>query len=511
MQIQGLYDIEQDIKVNGLKEVTSQQIYQSTNQYNPNGLFSEEIFGQTEEEQKYRCGYLTLPIHVFNPNIAKTIILRSGGIIRKMAYAEVRCNLTDDGVLVEAADGKYCGMKDLYAIWEHIDLRKTLKTKKDENLNILTKSPKRLLFIDKVLVLPISMRPTGIRNGRQIKSELNAIYMKLLGYKSLMSHTTSNVYKVYNQIQDSVVEIYTYIHKMLGTKHGYLQKNLLAKNTVATCRNVISAPSYREDDPEIGIFRTGYPLMSLVSMFKPFVKFHMKQFLSYNNIISFHPNPDEIRRDNIDNIYDDKMIEDLMRIFMENPGARFRTLFADPKQSIPIMFTGLNMKTKETISRPLTLTDVIYLCCYESTVKANRHVYTVRYPIGDHLGAFFTKVHVLSTITTVPVQFQNEVYRSYPDIDPAMGHMMVSKRFVDVVTMANSRLTNLNGDYDGDTIKSTGIWSDEANAEAERLMYSKAYCIRPNLTSAFPVTSATEALLGLYGLTKDIRPENQRS
>ena len=198
MQIQGLYDIEQDIKVNGLKEVTSQQIYQSTNQYNPNGLFSEEIFGQTEEEQKYRCGYLTLPIHVFNPNIAKTIILRSGGIIRKMAYAEVRCNLTEDGILVEAADGKYCGMKDLYAIWEHIDLRKTLKTKKAENLNILTKSPKRLLFIDKVLVLPISMRPTGIRNGRQIKSELNAIYMKLLGYKSVMSHTTSNVYKVYN-------------------------------------------------------------------------------------------------------------------------------------------------------------------------------------------------------------------------------------------------------------------------------------------------------------------------
>ena len=45
MRILGLYDIEQDIKVNGLKEVTSATIYSSTNQYNPQGLFSGEIFG----------------------------------------------------------------------------------------------------------------------------------------------------------------------------------------------------------------------------------------------------------------------------------------------------------------------------------------------------------------------------------------------------------------------------------------------------------------------------------
>ena len=54
MKIQGMYDIDLDIKVNNLQEVTSAQIYRSTNQYNPEGLFSEEIFGQTEEEQKYR-------------------------------------------------------------------------------------------------------------------------------------------------------------------------------------------------------------------------------------------------------------------------------------------------------------------------------------------------------------------------------------------------------------------------------------------------------------------------
>ena len=158
------------------------------------------------------------------------------------------------------------------------------------------------------------------------------------------------------------------------------------------------------------------------------------------------------------------------------------------------------MKTNETISRPLTLTDVIYLCGYRSTVAADRHMYTVRYPIGHHLGAFFSKIHVLSTNTTIPVQFQGEVYRTYPDINPEASHMKVSTSFVDVINMANSRLQNIGGDYDGDTVKSTGIWSEEANAQAEKLMYSKAYCVKPNMDAAFPIE--IECLNGLYGLTK---------
>ena len=499
MKIVGLFDIDEFIKINQTGEVTSAAMYRSTNQFNPDGLFSEEIFGQTEEEQKYRCGYIKLPIHVFNPDIAKNIIGRGGGIIRKMAYAEIKCDLID-GKLVESPDGQYTGLRDLYKIWDQIDIRKTLQTKNDKNLNILIKSPKRLLFNDKVLVLPTSFRPTGMRNGKQVKSELNSLYIRIIGLKSVTAHTTANIHKIDSQLQDAVVEIYTYIHKYVSTKNGYFQRNLLAKNTVATCRNVISAPSYRSNNPEIGIFRTGYPLMSLASMFQPFVKFHMKQFLSYDNIVSFHPTPDEVSRENIANIYDDKMIDDLIRIYMQNPGARFRIMYLDPDNKTPIIFTALNTKTNEPISRPLTLTDVIYLCCYRATVAADRHVYTVRYPIGDHLGAFFTKVHVLSTNTTVSVQFQGETYPTYPDIDLSLSHMRVSTSFVDVVQRSNSRLSNLGGDYDGDTIKSTGIWSDEANEQAEKMMLSKVYNLRPDLTAAYPI--AIEALNGLYGLTK---------
>ena len=141
MKIQGLYDIDQAIKINDLKEVTSSRIYLTENQFHPQGLFSEEIFGQTNSEREYRCGYIKLPIHIFNPDVAKTIILRSGGVIKKLAFGEARCNLSEDGVLSVADDGKYCGLVDLYNIWEKIDIRKTLSTRSQDNIDILTKIP----------------------------------------------------------------------------------------------------------------------------------------------------------------------------------------------------------------------------------------------------------------------------------------------------------------------------------------------------------------------------------
>lgn len=502
MKIQELFDIDRSIKVNDLMEVKSQTIYRSSqNVFHPEGLYSEEIFGQTTEERMYRCGYIKLPIHVFNPSVAKTIISRSGGIIKKMAYAEVKCNLVD-GVLVADADGKYTGLKDLYDIWEKIDIRKTIKTRSQDNIDILTKTPKRLLFNDKVLVLPPEFRKIGTKNGRMVRSELSTIYMKILGLKSVSAHTTStSIYKLYNKLQDAVIDIYTYINKFVGSKDGFFQKNLLAKTCMWTVRNVISAPRYNTDDTDISIFRTGYPLDAVCSLFGPMVKFQMKQFLSYNNIQDIHPNKNEVKSGDIANIYDDKMIDDLFRIFLENQGSRFRILYLDPQRTKPIMFEAFDIKKNERISRPLTLTDVIYLCCKSVVVDADRMVYTVRYPIGDHLGAFFTKVHILSTINTIAIQYRGETIKNYPMIDPELPHNKVAISFSSTITPSNSRLKAIGGDYDGDTVKSVGIWSDEANKKAEELMYSKIYNLTPQASTVFPIS--IECLNGLYSLTKN--------
>lgn len=496
MKIQELFDIDREIKVNGLGEVKSQAIYQNKS----DGLFSEEIFGQTPDERKYRCGYIKLPIHVFNPNIAKTIIARSGGIIRKMAYGEVHCNIID-GVLTPSKDGKYIGLKDLYDIWDQIDIKKTLSTTRSQDvIDILTKSPKQLIFNDKVLVAPPEFRPIGEKNGRMVKSELNTIYMHILGLKSVTSHTTSNVHQIYNKFQDAVVNTYTFINNYISGKNGFLQKNLLAKNTMWSVRNVISAPKYNSDEVNIGIYRTGFPMHTVCSAFNPIITFQMRQFLSYNNLSTIHPNKNELNQNDIANIYDNKMISDLLHIYMKNPGSRFRILYLDPEETKPILFEYFDVKRNEKIVRPMTLTDVIYLCCYSSVVKSEKMMYTVRYPIGDYLGSYFSKVFLLSTNDTTKIVFQDESYGTYPMVDDKLSHSIVSTLFIETVTPSNSRLKQTGADYDGDTMKSIGMITDEANEQAEKLMYSKIYNVLPNCGLIYEI--GIECVNGLYSLTK---------
>ena len=500
MKIQGLYDIDQAIKVNDLKEVTSSRIYLTENQFHPQGLFSEEIFGQTNNERAYRCGYIKLPIHIFNPNIAKTIIMRSGGVIKKLAFGEVRCSLTEDGILKVDEEGPYCGMVDLYNIWEKINIRETLSTRSQDNIDILTKTPKKLLFNDKVLVAPPSFREIGERNGRPVKSELNTMYMGILGLKAITSHTTTDTYQVYAKFQNFTIQIYEYINKLVSAKTGFFQMHMMSKTTTYAARNVISAPSYNTDNPEIGIYHTGYPMHTIVTLFDPFIKFQMKQFFSYSSISQIHPNPEEVNSEDLGNIYDDEMIGKLVDIYKMNPGNRFKIMYLDPEETKQIIFDGYDVKNNIHVVRPMTLTDVIFICCRRGVIDAGKMVYTVRYPMGDHYGAFFTYPVLLSTVKTMEMQWQGETYKAYPVVDPELGHMKVSTLFADTLTPANSRLKAIGGDYDGDTVKSVGIWSEEATKQADELMRSKLYNIRLECTSMFPIE--IECLNGLYGLTK---------
>lgn len=501
MKIQELFDIDRFIKTNDILEVTSQQILSSQNNYNPNGLFSENIFGQTPEERKYRCGYITLPVYFFNPYIAKNVIKSNGGNIRKLAYSEARFNLVD-GELIQDEKGKYSGFKDLYQIWDQIDIKKTVKSQIPEIIDILTKTPKRLLFSNKVLVLPPDgFREMGTKNGKQVKSELNTLYMKLLGLKSVSSHIGSTPHKIHNQIQDTIMDIYVFIDSRVSKKHGFFQKELLSKTTLWGASAVISAPKYNTENPEIGVFRTGYPLAILTSLFHPLVKFQLKQMLSYDSIYQMHVNKEEVRSNDIVNMYDDKMIEDLMKIYKKNPGNRFKQLYLDPANTKPIMIQYMDLNKNEPITRPLTLTDIIYQCVYTVVVVGNRMVYTVRYPIGDYLGAFFSKVHILSTNTTTKIQMGEQVYPSYPLINIELPRSRVATSFSETVTPSNSRLKVIGGDYDGDTVKNIGIWSDDANKQAEELMYSKIYNITPQGTTVYQIE--IECLNGLFALTKN--------
>ena len=173
---------------------------------------------------------------------------------------------------------------------------------------------------------------------------------------------------------------------------------------------------------------------------------------------------------------------------------------------LPIHFSGhgknekiKDIKTPQLYNRVLTWTDLLYMAAVDTLY--DKHVYITRYPLEDYFGTFPSRVFVLSTMKTMPMIYNERNYPFYPQIDPSLPEAEVSTLFNDTVTMDNTYLKGLGGDYDGDQVSLKGIFSAEANAEAEEIMHSIKHYV--NIAGDLMRVIGNEAFLTYYNMTKD--------
>jgi hypothetical protein len=161
--------------------------------------------------------------------------------------------------------------------------------------------------------------------------------------------------------------------------------------------------------------------------------------------------------------------------------------------------TMINQESiKVNLDRPITVTDVLYMACVD--VCERRHAMISRYPVGTDKGIFFNKIRVQSTIDHIQIRFNGKDYQFYPKIDLKTPHERIGISFVDTCVFSNSMLSGLGGDYDGDMVSCRGIWTDEANAEAEKIMNSKISALTINSDNIRTVSK--EIFNAFYELTK---------
>ena len=154
---------------------------------------------------------------------------------------------------------------------------------------------------------------------------------------------------------------------------------------------------------------------------------------------------------------------------------------------------------KATISRPLTWCDVLYMAAVECT--QDKYCMITRYPVLNNFGLFIAKINVSSTLHTIPVKVNDTIYKWYPDIDLDMPRSQVANNFIDTTRFSDSYLMGLDGDYDGDQVTSKIFWTQEANAECERVVNSKSFALNPNGSNCRIID--LEAIQTFYVLTKD--------
>ena len=160
-------------------------------------------------------------------------------------------------------------------------------------------------------------------------------------------------------------------------------------------------------------------------------------------------------------------------------------------------FEGIDENGNE-VKRKLTGCDIIYQSVYEATL--DKHVWITRYPLIDYFGTFTTRISVLSTVNTMYMKIGDKEYESYPHIDLSFDKKTVSTYFLDTLTLANVYLAGLGGDYDGDQVTIKSVFSQEANAECEKIMLSNSNIL--NICGKNVRETTNEGIQTIYMLTR---------
>ena len=525
--------IDKNIATMDMGEVTNPSSFQGRGVATPDGLFSPYIFGTTQEERRKRYGYIDLGCYVFHPyvyEILKKLNRKFDDVIKGQSSWRV----SKDGDLEEVLEGEdgydeeNTGMDWLIKHFDEFKFRKNASHSRSERVSFITSLKKEDLFISKWLVIPIFYRDVIITNGIADPPEINKLYNKVIMYSSQLrkSSLPDQMHITKWKIQTALYDIRRFGQKLIEKKNGFFKRNVLGKNIDFGYRSVISVHDIQNidkpaDDP-INLEYSGIPLSQCCVLFYPFIVRETQEILRQ----MFQDNGNKIARYKDGKFIGYYVLQDPMEkftsqylqkkinLYIETPGARFRKIHVNTtegKEISMVVYIGrpneeIERKTGEKPvdekgigTRALTWTDVLYMAAME--VCKDKHVYITRYPLNDYFGTFPSRVFVLSTVKTEKRKVNGMVYDHYPVIDPDLPESRVSILFNDTITMCNTYLKGLNGDFDGDQVTAKGIFSQEANLEAEKLMHSKKHFI--NIAGAAMRVIGNEATLTMYTLTRD--------
>ena len=277
------FDMDEFVKINNLKEVTSPVLFERGGVPNPDGLISNEIFGVSTKSRKETFAYIDLKGHFFHPHIYK-VIKRVFRNIDKIVNGEDYYSITKEGQLVKDPENGETGIDFLYDNWEKIKWKGNAGMSM-ERTNLISKTPKKEVFWTKILVIPAFYRDIKTaKGGGGETSDLNNLYVKLIRMAALLEDRDMFDFAFHGtnyNVQNIMVSIYDYFKDKLDKKNGMLRKYLLGKNVDYCVRTVISAPLFIEDDPTnnmVDFRHSAIPISQICSLCYPFMVSWLRNF-----------------------------------------------------------------------------------------------------------------------------------------------------------------------------------------------------------------------------------------
>ena len=553
-----LFNIDDFVRVNNCPQVTSPIFWNYDTTPNSEGLFSYELFGTSDEERKNIFGYIDLKGHYIHPLIWLMIQKRMGALgdvmngIKYAVIADGKIKYVD-----EDFKGAETGIDFLYEHYEEINWIDAIEEAeidsidKKTRLKFIKSLKKDEFFITKWLVLPPFYRAESSTN-RSMGDNINKLYKELLTRVNGMNLGFSfdifgaeTKLRIQNILKDIYLSTCSPISgknlifekgkqegELKGTsKNSMIRKHLLGKNVDWSASNVITSPhnsnANTPDEKPVPYGYSRFPMSTLVSMFQPFYVQYISDMLAdyLNEFRAEYAN--KIKKIDIGQFNADN-VEKLLKKYIKAPNSR--------NDQIKIEFTGTDgndytislalyeFKTKEDavanknfLARPMTLTDIIYIA--SKATLSDKHVYVTRFPIANFQNIYPAKIKVLTTTKTRKLYVRffgiNKTEIAYFDDYPTMPKFNtaamkydgedIDSNLYDVMICGNAYLATIGGDYDGDMLYMRAVFTQEANVEAEKLIWAKTNMLNAKgEVSRGLAEIEKECVIGLFELTKVI-------
>lgn len=296
-----IFNINDFITANNCKEVTNPVFFDYSGQPTPDGLFSYDIFGFTDEERKNTFAYIDLHGHFIHP-LVYLIMTKKMGSLGKILTGEKYAIIANKKIEVVNPDfnGAETGIQFLYDNFEQINWIDELEESaidsldKKTRLKFIKSLKKNEFFVDKWLVLPPFYRAESSVN-RSMGDAINKLYKELISkVKGLNMGFSFSVFGAETtiRIQNLLKELYLattapisgknlLIEKgkqdatLAGSgKNSMIRKHMLGKTVDWSASSVITSPINSNantlKDKPVPFGYGAFPLATLLSLFQPF-------------------------------------------------------------------------------------------------------------------------------------------------------------------------------------------------------------------------------------------------
>lgn len=251
-----------------LKPVTSSEYFTKTEEFHPEGLFSEIIFGTIGSVgRRQTFSYIDLKSKVIHPSVLK-ILIQLDRKIEKFLSTEESFSLDNKGNLKIDSEG-VTGINEFIKMFPDIKFRGDTETR-NKYIELIKKAySEKSLFVNKIPIIPPDFRPAfQDEDGNWTIDPLNDYYITILrrSFQTKSSAGSGPLFDLLNYgLQTAVINHDNFIRSRISKKPGIIRKDLLSKRVDFSGRAVVIP------GPDLNVNQIGIPFRLAAGIFEPFI------------------------------------------------------------------------------------------------------------------------------------------------------------------------------------------------------------------------------------------------